>query len=87
LRCWILFFFAWCTIVALGVATCAPMIISNIVYCLNFCNFSGVFFLFFWIMFCFTSFVASWCPLWFLLSIGTLFLRWCCDFYIGDHHQ
>jgi hypothetical protein len=76
LRCWILFFFACRTVVALGVATCAPVIISNTVYCL-----------FFWIMFCFTSFLASWCWLCSFLSIGTLFLCWCCDFYIGDYHQ
>ncbi len=53
LQCWILFFFAWCIVVALGVATCAPMIISNIVYCLNFCNFSGFFSSFFGL--CFAS--------------------------------
>jgi hypothetical protein len=36
LRCWILFFFTWRTVVALGVATCASVIILNIVYCLFF---------------------------------------------------
>jgi hypothetical protein len=41
LQCWILFFFTWHTVVTLGVATCASVIILNIVYCLFFCNFGG----------------------------------------------
>ncbi len=42
LRCWIFFFFAWCTIVQLGVVACALLIISDIVYCPFFCNFLGI---------------------------------------------
>jgi hypothetical protein len=88
LRCCILFFFAWCTVVALGVATCAlASDHSKHRLLFFFLQFLRSFFLIFWIMFCFTSFVTSWCQLCYFLSISTLFLRWCCDFYIGDHHQ
>ncbi len=47
----------------------------------------GESFFIFWIMFCFTSFFVSWLRLLIFSLIGTLFLHWCCDFYIGEHHQ
>jgi hypothetical protein len=43
LWCWILFFFAWCTVVALGVTTCALMIIFNTIFILFFAIFKEFF--------------------------------------------
>jgi hypothetical protein len=74
LQCWILFFFAWCTVVALGVATCALVIIYNNVYFLFFHSFKGVLSSFFGLRF--ASHLLLRHDVGFLISlIGTLLLH------------
>jgi hypothetical protein len=87
LWCWILFFFAWCIVVALGVATMHwwSFLTMLIVYFFTIVGEVFPHFLDYVLLHVFCCVMMS---TFFLPLIGTLFLHWCCDFYIGDHrHQ